>query len=287
MEKQTLKKLLAKGKIKQVIVELLELTKDDADLYNQVVQQSTFFDNYEKSRTQPNSNTEQLHIQLAKINSALLYIIDNLPEKNRRLLFIKIFLLLAIPLFIIILVFQGYFSEKDITVAVYVRAKGDQSKKILAGEGEVCLYLKTKPDCRPIDNNGEAIFTQVSPNFKNKSIRIEIKHPNQPFQVVEVEKTYLIKDNEAIYVEIELKNNDRVYGRVQDADDNFLSNVRVSIQNVDTFTDKNGWFDLTIPEGKQLPNQIITFEKVGFKNKILKNIPIHTLQDMSVQMEKK
>ena len=81
MTKSDLKQLIAENKTKQVIDLLLKLTKDpgDADLQNEVILQSSKYNDYLREKAAGTKSQENLDLQKARIDDALTYIVDKLP----------------------------------------------------------------------------------------------------------------------------------------------------------------------------------------------------------------
>lgn len=76
-----LKKYLSEGKIEQVITKLEELSPQlDADLQSEIIMQASRFRTFARERRNGILSEEQQSGQLAKMNLALLEIIDHIPE---------------------------------------------------------------------------------------------------------------------------------------------------------------------------------------------------------------
>ncbi len=78
----SLKSLLADGKIKQVIEQLLLHSKSDEDLHNEAVALSARFRKYNREKHGNTASSEELNIELNRIQNAALDLIDRLPEKT-------------------------------------------------------------------------------------------------------------------------------------------------------------------------------------------------------------
>ena len=295
--KQSLKKLISEGETKQVIEKLLSLTKLDEGLHNEVIAQSSRYNAYLKQKNLNLEDENALRIEHSKITQSLIYIIDRLPEADEgalipqppRSFLLKIALLLGVIAAIGISIFIITSNKtKTFTTTVFVHGRGGKDDKILKNQGEVCLFLNSNPERKAIDETGRAIFTEISPTFLNSKVRVTIEHP-QPYQTLKVDSLYVLTDNGVIYLEAQLFHADKIYGTVTDfKTSKYLEGVRVSILNVDTVTNKNGWYELTIPYAKQAKFQRIVFDKAGYARGILDSIPIHTQQacDVALKLEK-
>jgi hypothetical protein len=82
--KQTLRNLIAEGKTKQAIDQLRQLNLADTDLNAEVVQLSARFSHYERQQRMAVEDPSVLGIELRKINSALLSVIDRLAGDVER-----------------------------------------------------------------------------------------------------------------------------------------------------------------------------------------------------------
>lgn len=178
-------------------------------------------------------------------------------------------------------------KNKTFQYTVYVHGKGGKTDKVLRGEGFVRLYLNSDPKKQKIDEDGRAVFTEISPTFLGKSIRIDIEHP-QPYQTIHPDSLFILTDNGVVDLAIALQGTNKLIGKVMDeATNDFLDSVRVSVFNIETFTDKNGYFELTIPEAKQEKFQKVFFEKKGYELYLQDSVPLHTHQQMIVGMKRK
>jgi Effector-associated domain 11 len=83
MNKTQLKQQIADGKTRQSIETLLTLTTA-TDLYDDVVLQSSRFKQVMRDKHQNTMDSETIRIELAKINNALLDIIDRLDAAEKR-----------------------------------------------------------------------------------------------------------------------------------------------------------------------------------------------------------
>ena len=80
--KQNLENILAEGKTARAIQSLLEITKSqDADLYKEMLQISARFAGYERQKRLNLADDTPLSIEHNKINAALVYIVDKLPDE--------------------------------------------------------------------------------------------------------------------------------------------------------------------------------------------------------------
>ena len=80
--KQTLRDLIADGKTAKVIAELRRLTASDTDLNNEINLIANRFTTFERQQRLGLEDPSVLNIESNKINTALLDIIDRLPNSD-------------------------------------------------------------------------------------------------------------------------------------------------------------------------------------------------------------
>lgn len=79
-EKETLKALIGRNKIDEAIVQLQQITQGrDADLYNEVILQSSNWKELKRQQRLGILDAEEDRVRTARVNNALLEIIDQLP----------------------------------------------------------------------------------------------------------------------------------------------------------------------------------------------------------------
>jgi len=181
---------------------------------------------------------------------------------------------------------EGKCTNETFAITVFVHGKGGLEDKILKEQGMVCMYLNSRPEKVKIDGDGKAIFTEISPTFLHSKVRINIDHP-QPYQSARPDSLYELTKNGVIYLQTELSGMDKIFGEVVDfTTGQFLDSVRVSILNIQTYTDNNGWFELHIPADKQAKFQRVSFDKKGYERQVYDSVPVHTKQPFNLAMKK-
>lgn len=171
-------------------------------------------------------------------------------------------------------------------LTVFVYGKGGKEDKILKGQGLVCVYLNSNPEKASIDEDGKAGFSEISPTFLNSKVRITIEHP-QPYQSTHPDSLYELQRNGVIFLEAQLYDIDKIFGEVTDfSTSEFIDSVRVSILNIETYTNDKGWFELHIPADKQAKFQRVSFDKKGYGREVYDSVPVHTKQQFSIMMKK-
>lgn len=177
-------------------------------------------------------------------------------------------------------------ADDTFTVTVFVHGKRGTDDRILKNQGKVMLGLRGNEMPSSINEKGEATFKEIPMSFKGKRIPIRIDHP-QPYRATHPDSLYLLEASAAIYVEVALEGTNRLFGSVKDFDTKqWLDSVRVSVENIATFTDQYGWFELYIPEDKQRKFQKVSFYKNGYRIEEHDSIPVHTQQPIDILLEK-
>ena len=177
-------------------------------------------------------------------------------------------------------------NKAPFNYTVFVHGKGGKDDKILRGQGKVKLYLNSLPLASDIDANGRAVFSEVATTFLNQKVRVEIEHP-QPYKLTHPDSSLLLTNNGVAYVEVSLTGTNKIFGTVTDDKTNaYLDSVRVSILDIEAYTNKNGWFTLNIPDDKQAKFQHVVFDKKGYTRLSYDSIPVHTQQAFNVSMKR-
>jgi len=115
-----------------------------------------------------------------------------------------------------------------------------------------------------IDEKGSATFKQIPFNLKDRNLHLQI----------EVEGWQFVNGKTAIEIKLQDKSSTVIVerdnslccmnGSVRDEENNFLSDVRVNIDDVFTETDENGRFFIEIPPEKQKPKQTLIAYKYNY-----------------------
>jgi len=323
--REQLIKLISAGKTNQAIHLLLEIT-NGTDLHNDVVIQSARYKDYEKNKDLGTSSFDQQKISLAKVNTALVSIVESLDinedehlelfkelepketielpkanektieKKNRKNMWKAItYVAVIIGILAGIAEFSGYslrdiFKSKQVdsfSVTVLVHGKKGKDERILKKQGKVTLDIGADRKVEAIDAQGEATFKELPNGYADKMALISISHP-QPYFPTHRNREYKLTPNKVIYLEVELTGLNKIKGRVIDKEtENPLDSVRVSIENVDTITDKYGWFEMEIPENIQAKFVSVNFFKEGYVMEDLDSIAPHTNQPIGMSLKKK
>jgi len=182
-------------------------------------------------------------------------------------------------------IFTGSGTDDTFTVTVFVHGKKGIDDRILKNQGQVILGLRTNEMPSSINEKGEATFKEIPMSFKGKSVPIRIEHP-QPYRATQPDSLYRLEPNAAIYLEVALEGTNRIFGKVMDFEtEQWLDSVRVSVEDIATYTDQYGWFELFIPEDRQRKFQRVSFYKRGYQIEDLDSIPVHTQQQIDISLK--
>lgn len=181
---------------------------------------------------------------------------------------------------------RGNGTADTFTVTVFVHGKKGKDDRILKNQGQVMLGLRTNEMPCSINEKGEATFKEIPMGFQGQRMPIRIEHP-QPYRATHPDSQYLLEPNAAIFVEVALEGTNVIKGKVMDFyTEQWLDSVRVSVENVATYTDQFGWFELEIPENKQRKFQRVSFFKKGYEIDELDSIPVHTQKEINISLRK-
>ena len=282
--KKELRTLIAQGKTKMTIQKLLEISEGlgDEDLYNDVIFQSSKYEEYLKNKSRGILNNEELNIALARVNDALLEIIGKIPERIKVSspsfpnLFKPLNLgLLALILVVTIIIFYqfdvilGIFTQQNRgkSLTVFVHGKNGKSDLILKSKGKVELTYGTKKARESINDKGQAVFNEIPGNFFEKDTKVYInvvETEGEPYQALNPDSLYKLTIGSPIYLAAALMGLEKITGTVY-FNDQPLQGVTVSIGNLRTISNDLGYYELIIPDSLQKQQQKVLFYKEGFK----------------------
>jgi len=302
-EKETIIELVSSGHTDEALDKVLSMDLSPKDR-SIVAQIKASFENLRRNTIKGILSYEQQTTEQNRINDRLLRFLngetEQLPvtpmaEKSRRKVW-RYVVGAGVMFSILVGIFQiAGISLKDIfgggapesfTVTVFVHGKKGKDDRILKNQGQVMLGLRTNEMPCSINEKGEATFKEIPMGFKGKRVPIRIEHP-QPYRATHPDSLYLLEPNAAIFVEVALEGTNVIKGKVMDFNtEQWLDSVRVSVENVATYTDQFGWFELEIPENKQRKFQRVSFFKKGYEIDVLDSIPVHTQQEINISLRK-
>ena len=157
---------------------------------------------------------------------------------------------------------------------------------VLKNSGALILQIENDKRIEAIDGKGSATFKQIPFNLKDRNLPLQIEV--EGWQFVNGKTAIEIKlQNKSSTVIVERDNSlCCVNGSVRDEENNFLFDVRVSIDDIFTKTDTNGRFLIEIPTEKQKPKQTL----IAYKDNYLiweANVYPATQQEVKIILQKK
>lgn len=324
--KSYLRKLVSKGKTEQAIQLILENIPESHDLHHEMVMLSGRFSSHKGTKRKRTTSSQEQNLLEAQINDTLLEIINQLddsdlpsapPEgleehgedipydptqdetaaaQSNSPNWWKY--VAGIGVIIGILAgtagitgyslrdFLGMEQSNSFSLTVFVHGKQGKDDRILKNQGKVVLDIGTARQEATINEKGEATFKELPAHFKGDSALISIDHP-QPYLPKNRNVKYALTPKQAIYLEVELKGINQIKGTILDYENEQpLDSVRVSVENVASYSDEFGWFELDIPAAKQKKFVQVTFIKTGYHIERLDSIAPHTQQQIGISLRK-
>jgi hypothetical protein len=149
------------------------------------------------------------------------------------------------------------------SLTVFLRDNSGQ--KLLSREGALSLVVGDDLKQAAIDENGSCTFKDIPSNFMNTPVRYELnvrgwQFANRKIYLIDtltsVSRTLLVEHDNSLCC---------VYGIVQDENGRLLKDVRITVENVSTYTGENGSFELEIPEERRKPSVLLLADKEKYK----------------------
>ncbi|MFM9947751.1 MAG: hypothetical protein ACKV1O_07435 [Saprospiraceae bacterium] len=298
--KNILSDLVAKGKTAEALEKFLSLELPPK-VKSTVQQIKAAYENLKSDRIKGILSIEQENTERNRINNRILELLDSLDadlllpvieksSRNWRKYIVGAVIIIVSIWVVFCQTVKNYSSENaapdSFSVTIFVHGKKGKDDRILKDQGQVMLGLRTNEMPCSINEKGEATFKEIPPGFKGQKVPIRIEHP-QPYRATYPDSLYLLEPNAALYVEVALQGTNRIFGKVMDFNtEQWLDSVRVSIENVATYTDQYGWFELMIPENKQRKFQRVSFYKKGYEINESDSIPVHTQEEILISLIK-
>ncbi len=292
MTQSELKQLIAENETKKAIRLLLDITgkTGDADLQNEVVQQSSKYNDYLKEKAAGTKSQEHLDIQKANIDAALMYIVDKLPSFAKAPAGAAEALAKARPFLIaamVLLLLAVFLIKPSILGLEKASNKGPFEFTVTLTRPELPDYpplqnakLEIKLDNRwdqaPVDEFGDADFKGIPGDFSGKAV---------PLRLVS-EYWELLQDSlflEGKSATLQTRPNGSlgmVRGSVQAADgQNYLAGVEIRLDNsqLRAISDTTGYFEIPVPVELQREKYSLTATCKGFEPQTLYGYPTSNL----------
>ena len=180
--------------------------------------------------------------------------------------------------------------------AFTVYAKNEKGELIpeINNHREIVLSLPDDELHQPIDADGKATF-RLEPKYLDQKTTIGIwrkDETQQPYQTTQTDSSYTITKEGKANIIVILPNLDKMVGIVTDFKTNQpVAGAEVMLTDIGTFdirtmTDLQGRFVLHIPKEQQRKFQNIVCNKQGYNSEKVSEIPVHTQQDIPIQLHK-
>ncbi len=304
--KEYLRQLIAGGKTEEALQQLLKVSKQlkDQALYNEVIQQSSKYEQYARAKRQGTSSMEDQKISLARINQALLEIIPQLPHQSKiagetdnngatkktsgRPLWqwivsagvvIGILGSLAEVLNFIDL-FPLKHSNGNLQLTVFVT--DTNGNVALENEGRLNIPLGNRSLNEIIGANGRTNFPDITANNRGDTILIGLDA--EGWEIAGGVNTFVFT-GEPIQLKVKrAKSLGRITGLIKDKNGLGLAGATVLI-GADTAvqTDNLGRFVLNMPEHKIQTSYELTIQKEGYKSKSRTYVPNSNLFELELE----
>ena len=287
-----LRAALAQGKTKQVISELLAITRSNTELHSQVIQLSARYTNYERQKLGNLEDPSVLSIELNKINNTALAIIDELDTSTsegfftkKRLLWLGGILVALVAILANLAEILNYLDIKPSSggkiTNVTIMVEDKSGEFVMRQQGKIVMMVEggdVKQE--DIDSKGAASFKNVKVGDK---VRLKVDF-SEPYRPLHPDSLYIIPADGRITLRVGLQNLGKVFGRVLYRDKE-LPGVVVAIGDLRDTTDDLGRYEILIPETDHRREQEVFFKATGFKSITKKAFP-QTNQPLNVVMEK-
>lgn len=294
--KPTLKNLIAGGNTRQVIEILLRETTSlsNTDLHKEVISQSAFYSRYKHQQLSGIYTEEQDRIEIAKINRALLTIIDQLPDNSnsidRKVIdnlgkvkenWLRWTLIIgsSIGILVVLTGLSGY-SLRDLysktiekkALNLTIKCRDINGNRLLKGDGYLVIDYQVKTENRQINEQGNVDLRGISvPIGTPISIKLEAKGYTEEY----VDSIYKISEESILFYIKSSCSNCKVFGNIRNQTA-YIKNATVQISGfkVADTTDLNGFFELIVPpelEQEEYPVTVIIDNKIVWENYISPN----------------
>lgn len=265
--KQQLKSLVAKSRTELALQSIVAATKPLADqyLYNQAVALSGRWTTNERLQHLGTLTTADYHLEKEKINTAVLALIDEFPE---RLVWLKWVLIALASVLIALVLFRVFGQPESLQLTVYVQDTSGKSIPALQNKGKVMVDFGNDRRAPLIGENGRTNLGEIPEKFQGETIPIVLE--GEGYEPVEPNKKYVLDGNPVYLIVRRDQSLGLIHGRVATRDGStFIAGALVIIaaegRDTTSVTDSLGYFRLVLPEKMQKTEYQLTVKKEGFQ----------------------
>ena len=307
--KEEIQKLIVQNETKKAIRQLLPLAEHQLKKELLILEA-----NYEKLKRENRlflASRDRLSIDYNKLNDSILEITDKIfdtpkePDKpvkieppqisiqnskddsfnlKQRLAFILIGLTIIT---IITLVIKNKSRIASDTIMVKVKSQNGIS---LPPKGKVYLTYGNAQIGKEINNNNEAIFTEIPSGYfsEDNHVKISFVDPlGEPYYAIYEDSNYQLWLNKSIELVVGLQGIDRLYGIIKDFDTgDLIDGARISVLDLETYSDKNGWWELEISgENRIRKFHTIRASREGYQIWEREKVPVQTDEEIIIMLK--
>ena len=180
--------------------------------------------------------------------------------------------LAGVALFVVLaawLVYKFKGEPQTYAVTVFVHKAGHTDKPVLTNRGEVRLIYGNAIVPKQINDKGEVTFNQVPRQYfsGNERVKITFTDPEgEAYEALRPDSLYVLKPNQLINLAVRLQGLDSIFGPVKHFETGLpIAGVRVSVLDVETFSNNNGYYSLRIPKHKQQQFHTLRAYQAGYE----------------------
>ncbi len=175
------------------------------------------------------------------------------------------------------------------TLLIKVKAKNGIP---LPTKGKVLLTYGNAQVSKEISNDDIATFTEIPNEYFREDSRVKITFTDpegEPYFAIKEDSLYQLMPHQSIELAVFLKGLERMSGIVKDfVSGEFIAGARISVLDLETFSDENGWWELNItPAEKQRKFHTIRASKEGYQNWELSNVPAQVDKEIPIPLKQK
>lgn len=175
------------------------------------------------------------------------------------------------------------------TVSVFVKSRYGITLPL---KGKVYLRYGNAQIGKEINNNNEAIFTEVPEGYFNEGNKVKVTFTDpegEPYYAIFEDSIYQLIPNQSIELVVGLKGLDKLNGIVKDfKTGDFIQGARVSVLNLEVYTNEFGWWELSIKDSKyQKKFHTLRVSKEGYDNWEQANIPAQIDKEIAILLKPK
>jgi hypothetical protein len=249
--KEELKLLLAKGNTKKLIDQLLEIKNQlDEEVQESILIISSRWKNLQKQKNRGEISNEQESIHLARIHSALLSVIEEIPPQASKNSFnlalrLRSWLILIIPIVIITFLVMTFVPQRvksakfDLAIFYYQ----DSMKSKILNKGKVRLLYSNKTETRHIEQDGRMDLNELSQDLRGEYLFINPAMSG--FDSSQIKIAIPQNSNKIDVIIPRIKT--RLIADVVDRNGNLIPNLTMNFSGNTGITDQNGRIDIELP----------------------------------------